>query len=262
MAEPKERISLAEAKEASNSLSVFNNVAAYPIRMIKKHSSRNVSEAASNPPKAVKHKVRSDSLMNDTQQRQSAEGVSEDTVTNTSIQSSSAHRYAQPTYGPSCYFRCTFFNFNPNTVDINKIGILYEHGKSYFITVELPHPHTSVPTVQCGFVDRHVTGPYLFAEWHSLEKEYIGDKGITVCADDGRWAVHSHMLQLLRFHCGREAKTIDYMLVMLSEEEAKAKLSQRLKLIVEDVYMALKAKEHQAAKEADKFMEEFMVFEE
>jgi hypothetical protein len=138
----------------------------------------------SNPLEAVEGKGQSDSLVNEAQ---CAAKVSESTIAEPSIPPSSAKRYNQPTYGPSAYFRCTFFNFDPHIVDLNKIGITYEYGDYYFVVVQLPHPQTREPFFQCGFLNRRYVGSYLVYEWESLVKEQIGEWGSAVCDDDGRW---------------------------------------------------------------------------
>jgi hypothetical protein len=262
MEEPADLVSQAAAREASSIHSVFNiNVTAYSYSMMIRDTRRDASDAVVTATDTSKPKARSDSLVTDTQARQLAEGLGETATTKPTTQPSSAQNHAQATSGPSCYFRCPFFSFNPDTVDLNKIGIVYEYRQSYFIMVDLPHPSTRKNIHQSGFIGRSVVGPYLAAEWASLTKEEIGESGTAVCANDGRWAAHSHMLQSLRYRCRREALIMQHSLAKLGEEQVKLKLSQVFKLVVNWVHTLEERKAHEQNQVADKFMEEFMVFE-
>lgn len=96
------------------------------------------------------------------------------------ILQSSTKIYNEQTHSLSAYFRGTFSNFNPDVVELNKVGITYEYGDHYFVLVQLPHPQTSELIFQCGFLNRAYVGPYLVYEWNSLVKEQIGEWGAAV----------------------------------------------------------------------------------
>ncbi|KAG9192202.1 hypothetical protein G6011_10936 [Alternaria panax] len=274
MAEPKGRDPL-----ASKGLSAFDiSNTANPDNILFEHPCHDSCEQAelldvtaassvvSSPAAAGKGKGRSDSLITDTH---SAPKASEFTMAKLKILPPPADLYAQQTPGPSAYFRCTFFNFDPDIVDLNKIGITYEYGDHYFIVVQLPHPQTSEPVFQCGFLNRACVGSYLVYEWDSLVKEKVGEWGVAVCDDDGRWAMHSGMLHFMRYLCGRVAKALRYQIMLhvqkrgvkLGAEKVKAQLLERFMTVFGRVEWDMKISEKQAAEEADKFMEEFMVFE-
>lgn len=106
------------------------------------------------------------------------------------ILQSSTKIYNEQTHSLSAYFRGTFSNFNPDVVELNKVGITYEYGDHYFVLVQLPHPQTSELIFQCGFLNRAYVGPYLVYEWNLLVKEQIGEWGAAVYDDDGRWVSH------------------------------------------------------------------------
>lgn len=262
MAELEDRVSPGAAREASSIHSVFNiNVTAYSFNMMTRYPRRDAFDAVVTPPDTSKPEARSDSLVTDTQARQLMEGLSKIAVTKPAAQPSSAQNHDQATDGPSCYFRYPFFNFSPNIVDVNKIGIVYEFHHFYYIMVDLPHPMTGEITHQSGFIGRSVVGPYLAAEWASLKKENIGEIGTAVCTDDGRWSVHSHILQAVRSLCRHEALILQYSHANLGEEQVKLKLSQVFKLVINWVHAIEERKMHKQNQEADKFMDEFMVFE-
>ncbi|KAH6859715.1 hypothetical protein B0T12DRAFT_482042 [Alternaria alternata] len=185
------------------------------------------------------------------------------------ILQSSTKIYNEQTHSLSACFRGTFSNFNPDVVELNKVGITYEYGDHYFVLVQLPHPQTSELIFQCGFLNRAYVGPYLVYEWDSLVKEQIGEWGAAVYDDDGRWDVHSSMLQFMRYLCGEVAKGLQYQEFLytlkrgtkLGAEKVKAQLLERFMIVFGRVESDIKMKEEETGKEADKFMMEFMVFE-
>ncbi|KAI4627591.1 uncharacterized protein J4E87_004155 [Alternaria ethzedia] len=261
MAEREYGASLTTATEASNIISVLKiNVDAYPYRSIRWRPRHNASDAVKSTPDASKIKARSDSLVTGTETRQTAKKVSDSTVT---LPASGSDQPA-PAYGPSFYFRDTFFTFNPNTVDLNRIGIAYEYGDYYYICLELPHPSSGVFMEQSGFVPRSVVGPYLAVEWASLTKEHIGEYGIAVCGDDRRWKVHGQVLRAVQNSCRKTATALYHTPRWLSqchEEEVRYNLGRWFKQAVHSVYQHEKEKTNPNDEEADKFMEEFMVFD-
>lgn len=261
MAEREYGASLTTVTEASNIISVLKiNVDAYPYSVVRSRPRHNASDAVKSPPDASKLKARSDSLVTGTEARQIAKKVSDSTVT----LPASGNDQPAPTYGPSFYFRDSFFTFNPNTVDLNRIGIVYEYGDYYYICLELPHPSSGVFMEQSGFVLRTVVGPYLAAEWASLTKEHIGEYGIAVCGDDRRWKVHGQVLWAVQNSCRKTATALYHTPGWLSqchEEEVRYNLGRWFKQAVYSVYLDEKERTNPNDEEADKFMEEFMVFD-
>jgi hypothetical protein len=201
MANPKERELLTEAKQASDG-SVFNSSnAAYAHSVITEESYCNIYNetglsnmfqmfpAVSCPPKTGKGKERSDSLVKDTQPTKE---VGESSLSRRNTPSSSADCHAQPIHIPSWYFKCTFLNFNSHNVDLNKTGVVYQYEHYYFVAASLSHHQTSESTLKYGFIHREHVEKYLVYEWESLTKERIGEWGIALCGDDGRWVSYDY----------------------------------------------------------------------
>ncbi|KAI0591056.1 hypothetical protein TUN199_10211 [Pyrenophora tritici-repentis] len=181
----------------------------------------------------------------------------------------------QISYPPSAYC-CIVSIMNPNNIDMNAIGILYEFRNYFFVVVPTPPANNQeVPMPRYGFMPEWAVGRYLKVEWEMLKKYKVvlGTVGIGACgADAGKkeWNVHSAKIQLKRAACLEMAKELA---VWLAEKEERDLSPAKDNVVRRSLERALFQKmcrldaewvwkEQNMLVDAENFMQDFMVYEE
>ncbi|RMZ70513.1 hypothetical protein GMOD_00000616 [Pyrenophora seminiperda CCB06] len=174
-------------------------------------------------------------------------------------------------YPPSAYLRIPSC-INPSTINFDEIGILYEFGDYYFfVFAELVGNDQKRIVLHSGYMEQSCVGHYLRTEWTSLEKCEVefGRFGTGALGTDGgnsEWNVHSGRIQRLRAQCLEMAKEYaTWLKGRVSSQTTTETIKRNLQLAWSDVMSRAETEwtlEQEKLKDADKFMEEFMVFEE
>jgi len=180
-------------------------------------------------------------------------------------------------YPPSAYF-CQTSKINPNTIDLNNVGILFEFADYFFVVFEIPrenNKHGVVPRSE--FVRRSMIGRYLTTEWAMLEKcdirlglGHIGTGALGADAEKREWNAHGRKIQHMRTRCletARELTTFltkkeDFDLDRAPTEQIKRLMARALSRAVDMADAEWKVKEQEEIVDDDKLVEEFIVFEE
>jgi len=178
-------------------------------------------------------------------------------------------------YPPSAY-SCLESNINPNTIDLNKVGVLYEFMHYFYVIFETPCENRKKSTVtRCGFTPRWNMGRYLAIEWKMLEKCEIGlglfgTGALGVDTGKREWNAHGGKMQRMRTRCLETARELavyltekeDLDLDQATTEDIKGYLGHALSRATGKADAEWKVKEQEETEDGDKFIEEFMLFEE
>ncbi|CAA9962147.1 hypothetical protein PTMSG1_05524 [Pyrenophora teres f. maculata] len=178
-------------------------------------------------------------------------------------------------YPPSAYC-CMNSSLNPDNVDINAVGILYEFRNQFFVVFQSTLANNrEFPVLRYGFVAQHAIGRYLKIEWEMLENCPIGlgnfgTGALGTGAGKKEWNVHSAKIQRMRAVCFETAKEVALWLTskekpdlsLVEDHVIKSDLERAFIEKMKEVDAEWRLKERKNFVDAEKFMEEFMVFEE
>lgn len=92
-------------------------------------------------------------------------------------------------------------SLDPDAVNFDRLGILYEYFEFYFTICEVTEPKTGEVKLIHAWMPRHNLGPYIKREWASLPKVKVGAYGAGVASSEGWWKVHGMEMQNLRSAC-------------------------------------------------------------
>ncbi|KAF1946596.1 hypothetical protein EJ02DRAFT_493708 [Clathrospora elynae] len=221
----------------------------------------------------AKRKIRSDSLMDELATtnksvQQPEHDQSHTTTAAPAPGSGTRHIYESTLNKASTFFNADVSGFVANNVDFNRIGILYQYAHMCYIIAVVPHPQNGKPNTRRAWVKLQDVGTYLRLEWIPLSKIQVGRHGCGATNESPGWASHSKLIQQLRLACLLRAQEI-HAIMWLKNEGKEMNMAQytsvleaHLAEVVDGVYGTVVTRNAQVAKEADVFMEEFMVFEE
>ncbi|EOA89967.1 uncharacterized protein SETTUDRAFT_37609 [Exserohilum turcica Et28A] len=168
----------------------------------------------------------------------------------------------------SCPYLIQLSPLDPKNTNLNCTGIIYEYNKFFFVAIEEQLSRGHGRRLLFGFLALDAVGPYLMHEWFSLDKEEIDDIGISACKMTGRWTHYSRIIQEMRvqgFSAAMEVQEakekIEEKGNLLNQDKARAMLDVSLGNAVMKVYKLWRREERAAGIEGQKFMDEFMVFD-
>jgi hypothetical protein len=175
----------------------------------------------------------------------------------------------KPTWRPNAYFYRLIADFDPNNVDLNKVGILYEYKDVYFVVLEIPYIKGGMNKFRRTYMKREEVGPYLRLEWEALPKVGDRERGYGAASAEGSWAGYSGMVQKMRMECveatgtaANEARNYkDRYGKGMDAEMYKGLLETCIRRPVDTLYVPMAMEEAQKKKEAEELFEEFMVLE-
>ena len=167
------------------------------------------------------------------------------------------------------YFYLEKPGFDPQNVDFNNFGILYQFCGAYYIVYNHLNPESNKPSLTHGWVPQDNVGPYLKREWESLPKQKIGRFGEGIASGDSTWNVHSDTIQSLRGFCVMIATRVEALVAIhLQTRGQKVGLNDQGKRLLREFKRVIDAtvgtkfvKDSAVAEDSDSFMKEFMVFE-
>ena len=183
----------------------------------------------------------------------------------------------QSRHPPSVYF-CQTSKINPNTINLNNVGILFEFADYFFVVFEVPrenNKHDVVPRSE--FVRHWMIGRYLTTEWTMLEKcdiglglGHVGTGALGADAEKREWNAHGGKMQYMRTRCLETARELaifltkkeDFDLDRAPTEQIKRLLARALSSAMDKADAEWKVEEHKEIVDGDKLVEEFIMFEE